>query len=231
MRLTGKPAGLSGHLGRFHLTFDTPNGNVDLKAATGGWREHFDLVLDLTRPPLIDAAIPPVGYYASGNAPSVLEAALAELPTLVGEFVKPQYFQYDASICAHSRSGVEACTRCIDTCPAEAIKSIGGIEKSFLSCPRSSVTPAQISPKKKALDKAVEWLRNNKPDASSLDEPTVKALATLTNTPTDLGYIAPEDKKDAIDDALDWLRNHQPTKKIMRRTSGDTLRDARELFC
>ena len=124
-QLSAKPATLSGHLGRFLLTFETPNGETDLKAATGGWREDFDLILDLSKPPLIDRPLPPIGYFAPGAAPERLEAALAELPTLVGQFEKPQYFHYDPAICAHSRSGIEACTRCIDTCPADAIMSIG----------------------------------------------------------------------------------------------------------
>ncbi|MBG7601916.1 MAG: 4Fe-4S binding protein, partial [Gammaproteobacteria bacterium] len=37
---------------------------------------------------------------------------------------KPKYFNYDASICAHARSGITACTRCIDACPAQAISSL-----------------------------------------------------------------------------------------------------------
>ncbi len=124
-RLTAMPAELSGHFGQFHLTFETLNGKIDLKAATGGCREHFDLVLDLSETPLIQSAILPIGYFAPGAAVGALDEALEELPGLVGEFEKPQYFQYDPSICAHSRSGIQACSRCLDTCPAEAIKSIG----------------------------------------------------------------------------------------------------------
>ncbi len=124
-QLFAKPAELTGHLGNFQLTLDTPKGEIDLKAATDGWRDHFDLVLDLCQPPLIDSALPPIGYFAPGEAPDSLEAALAELPTLVGDFEKPQYFQYDPAICAHGRSGIKACTQCIDTCPADAIVSIG----------------------------------------------------------------------------------------------------------
>ncbi len=124
-QLSAKPAELTGHLGKFQLTLDTPQGEIDLKAATDGWRDHFDLVLDLSQSPLIDSALPPIGYFAPGEEPDSLEAALTELPTLVGDFEKPQYFQYDPAICAHSRSGIKACTQCIDTCPADAIVSIG----------------------------------------------------------------------------------------------------------
>ena len=34
-------------------------------------------------------------------------------------------FDVDTNICAHSRSGQIGCTRCLDTCPAQAIKPAG----------------------------------------------------------------------------------------------------------
>ena len=92
--------------------------------ATGKTEGHFDLVLDLSSPPLLRSKIPPPGYYAPADA-AALQQALQELPTLVGEFEKPKYFRYNASICAHGRSGITACTRCLDVCPTDAILSIG----------------------------------------------------------------------------------------------------------
>jgi len=125
VRLAGRPAKLTGYLGRFGLEFETPSGTADLKQATGGWRDHFDLVLDLGEPALIASATPPLGYHRVGGAPAALEEALEGIPELVGEFQKPQFFQYDPDICAHSRSGIQACTRCLDTCPTDAIVSLG----------------------------------------------------------------------------------------------------------
>ena len=84
----------------------------------------FDLVLDLTTPPFLGSEIPPPGYYAPVDT-AALQQALQELQTLVGEFEKPEYFRYDASICAHGRSGITACTRCLEACPTDAIVSIG----------------------------------------------------------------------------------------------------------
>jgi ferredoxin len=67
----------------------------------------------------------PPGYLAPGEDPGALQAAVRELAGLTGEFEKPQYFHYDPSICAHGRSGMTACTRCLDTCPTGAITSLG----------------------------------------------------------------------------------------------------------
>lgn len=38
--------------------------------------------------------------------------------------IRPSYFNYDASICAHGVNGKIACRQCIDACPAEAITSL-----------------------------------------------------------------------------------------------------------
>lgn len=122
--IRGTVSSLAGHLGQFRLQMASPAATAALQAATGKTEGHFDLVLDLSRPPLLRSEIPPPGYYAPADA-AALQQALQELPTLVGEFEKPRYFRYDASICAHGRSGITACTRCLDSCPSDAIISIG----------------------------------------------------------------------------------------------------------
>ena len=70
--------------------------------------------------------MPPPGYYAPAG-PKALAPVLNELRDLVGEFEKPKYFRYDPDICAHGRSGLNGCRRCIDACPTQAISSLGGI--------------------------------------------------------------------------------------------------------
>ena len=55
---------------------------------------------------------------------SSLILAQTQLDELTGTFEKPRYFDYDASICAHARSGQIGCTQCIDACPAEAITAL-----------------------------------------------------------------------------------------------------------
>src|SRR5258706_519554 len=60
-------------------------------------------------------------------------AALASLANLeppdpveaVGEFEKPRYFAYRENICAHARSSITGCSRCIDICSTQAISADG----------------------------------------------------------------------------------------------------------
>jgi ferredoxin len=63
----------------------------------------------------------PPGYVWSGTDEPGLSAALEQLSSLTGTFEKPRFFEYDAAICAHGRSGQIACSRCIESCPADAI--------------------------------------------------------------------------------------------------------------
>ncbi|WP_321527489.1 4Fe-4S binding protein [Sedimenticola selenatireducens] len=116
----GRTLRIDGHLGAFRLQLGEPGKpNAELLTA--------DLILDLETEPQLDMPMKPPGYLCSGTDEPSLEQAAEQLRDLVGTFDKPRYFNYDASICAHGRSGQIACTRCIDACPAEAISSL--IEK------------------------------------------------------------------------------------------------------
>lgn len=83
-----------------------------------------DLIWDLSSEPLLEMPMKPPGYICSDSSEENVQAAIEALSNLVGTFQKPRYFNYDASICAHGRSGITACTRCIDACPAQAITSL-----------------------------------------------------------------------------------------------------------
>jgi ferredoxin len=100
-------------------------GAIDFSRDEVARKESFDLVLDLSREPLLRTHELPQGYLAPGDDP--LEQALAaqKLAALVGEFEKPRFFQYRAKICAHSRSGKEGCNACIDVCSSGAIRADG----------------------------------------------------------------------------------------------------------
>lgn len=126
-RVHGRPVGLTGYLGRFEVQTGSQPLSTALQLSLPGAKPAFDLVLDLTETPLIDNEVPPPGYYAPRGSGPALRAALAELPALVGEFEKPRYFRYNATICAHGRSGVSGCTRCLETCPTAAIVSNGDV--------------------------------------------------------------------------------------------------------
>jgi ferredoxin len=112
---------VQGRLGRFSVNLETPEGPVSLTEAAGLASEFFDLVLDLGDTPLIDYEVPPVGYFAPAGDDKALARALAELPEMSGEFEKPKYFNFKPDLCAHSRSEIVGCTRCIDACPTVAI--------------------------------------------------------------------------------------------------------------
>ena len=100
-------------------------GAIDFARADTLRKESFDLVLDLSREPLVRGRQAPQGYFAPGDDP--LEQALAAraLAALVGEFEKPRFFSYNAKICAHSRSGRSGCNQCIDVCSTGAIQADG----------------------------------------------------------------------------------------------------------
>jgi len=100
-------------------------GAIDFSRLENQRKERFDLVLDLSREPLLRTHQLPQGYFAPGDDP--LEQALAaqKLVSLVGEFEKPRFFAYKSKICAHSRSGREGCNQCIDVCSSGAIRADG----------------------------------------------------------------------------------------------------------
>merc|ERR1711988_386178 len=73
--------------------------------------------------------------------------------------------------------------------------------------PVRSAIPAK---QKKAVENAMEWLRNNDPNPDDLDEPAALALSNLTGIPLPKGTIPSKMKKQILDDAVDWLRNNDP---------------------
>ena len=100
-------------------------GAIDFDRQDTRRAERFDLVLDLHATPWIKLHQPPQGYFAPGGDAVAQAKAAVEIATLTGEFEKPKFFNYKASICAHSRSKQPGCTQCIDVCSAAAIRSDG----------------------------------------------------------------------------------------------------------
>jgi ferredoxin len=100
-------------------------GAIDFSRAETSRKESFDLVLDLSAEPLVRTPDLPQGYLAPGADPLEQALAAAKLAQLVGEFEKPRFFRYQERICAHGRSGITGCTRCLDVCSTGAIRPNG----------------------------------------------------------------------------------------------------------
>ena len=100
-------------------------GAVDFARTDVLRKESFDLVLDLSSEPLLRTPDLPQGYLAPGADPLEQALAAAKLAQMVGEFEKPRFFRYQARICAHGRSGITGCTRCLEVCSTGAIRADG----------------------------------------------------------------------------------------------------------
>lgn len=123
-----------GHLGAFELTVDdfataVPSSRDRLRfgASRNGAISNADIVLDLSGgTPLFPAHELRDGYVKADPADRAAVAkAVATAADLVGEFDKPRYIDFSADLCAHSRSRIIGCTRCLDLCPTGAIAPAG----------------------------------------------------------------------------------------------------------
>src|SRR6185369_5278323 len=95
--------------------------------ARNGAVSQCDLVLDLSGgAPLFPAAELREGYLRADPAdPAGVLRAVLKARDLVGTFDKPRYIDFNAAICAHSRSSIVGCNRCLDLCPTGAIAPAG----------------------------------------------------------------------------------------------------------
>ena len=96
---------------------------IDFERAQTARSDRFDIVLDLCDAPLLSMPQPPQGYLAPGPDAAALARAVGQLVQLSGEFEKPKFFEYKEKICAHGRSEITGCTRCIEVCSTRAIAS------------------------------------------------------------------------------------------------------------
>ena len=123
-----------GHLGAFTLTVDDtalplPSSRRALAfgPSRDGATSTCDIVVDLTGgTPLFPAHELRSGYLrADPGDPAAVERVLFEASHLVGTFDKPRFVDFHADLCAHSRSRITGCTRCLDVCPTGAIAPAG----------------------------------------------------------------------------------------------------------
>jgi ferredoxin len=132
--LKGTISGATGHLGSFTLRVDdyalpSPSSRDRLLFgdARNGATSTCDLIIDVSGGmPLFPAGELRSGYLrADPRDPAAVERVLGEAGGLVGEFDKPRFISFEAGLCAHSRSKITGCTRCLDLCPTGAISPAG----------------------------------------------------------------------------------------------------------
>ena len=130
----GKVGTATGHLGAFEVTineFAQPKPSsrnvLVFGGSRNGARSNCDIILDLTGgTAFFPASDLRDGYLrADPGSPAAMLQAVLKARDLVGTFEKPRYVTFDVKLCAHSRSGVTGCTRCLDLCPAGAIAPAG----------------------------------------------------------------------------------------------------------
>jgi ferredoxin len=123
-----------GCLGDFEVMVDdyaqsapSSRGELTFGPARDGAVSRCDLVLDLSGgAPLFTVSDLRDGYLRAdpGDPAAVLRAVL-KARDLTGTFDKPRYITFTEDLCAHSRSKIVGCHRCLDLCPAGAITPNG----------------------------------------------------------------------------------------------------------
>jgi ferredoxin len=130
----GRVQSAKGHLGAFEIVVDDyavpePSSRDALRfgAARNGAKSRCDILLDISGgAPLFPATDLRDGYLRAdpGDPATVLRAAL-KARDLTGTFDKPRYITFTKDLCAHSRSRIVGCRRCLDLCPTGAISPAG----------------------------------------------------------------------------------------------------------
>ena len=134
MIASGVIAGARGHIGDFEINVNgysqvrpSARAALDFGLKQDGAAAKCDLIVDLSgRAPLFPSHERRDGYYRIDPAdrPAMFRTLL-DVADMVGEFEKPRYVTFQESLCAHSRSRISGCTRCLDVCPASAIQPNG----------------------------------------------------------------------------------------------------------
>ena len=132
--LQGTIVSAKGHLGEFELKindFAQPSPSSRRALTFGPTRDgatsNCDLIVDLSGGfPLFPAHELRSGYLrADPRDPAAVARAIFEASHLVGTFDKPKFVNFHRELCAHSRSRITGCTRCLELCPTGAITPAG----------------------------------------------------------------------------------------------------------
>jgi ferredoxin len=180
-----------GYLGAFELTVDgyaqpvpSSRGALSFPTTRDGAISRCDLVLDISGgAPLFTASDLRDGYLrADPGDPAAILKAVLQARDLVGSFDKPRYVAFTEDLCAHSRSKIVGCTRCLDLCPTGAITPAGdhvainayicaGCGQCAAVCPTGAA--AYALPPADALMRKLRSLLTAYRDAGGAPPPTV----------------------------------------------------------
>jgi ferredoxin len=132
--LSGTIRAASGHLGGFKLRVDnyaapapSSRARLQFSALRDDVELQCDVLIDLSGgAPLFSSPDLRDGYLRADPADTaaVLRAVL-RARDLSGTFEKPRYITFTEHLCAHSRSNIVGCRRCLDLCPTGAIAPNG----------------------------------------------------------------------------------------------------------
>ena len=123
-----------GYLGAFEITVDdyaapNPSSRAEFEFGHGrnGATSRCDIFIDLSGDPsLFPAGDLRDGYLrADPRDPATVLRAVLKARDLTGTFDKPRYITFSEELCAHSRSRIVGCRRCLDLCPTGAIAPAG----------------------------------------------------------------------------------------------------------
>lgn len=123
-----------GHLGAFEILVDdfaaaapSCRSAIDFGQTRDGVVSHCDVILDLSgQAALFTPSDLRDGYVRADPAdPVAVLRAVIKARDLIGGFDKPRYIAFNQELCAHSRSGIVGCRRCLDLCPTGAIEPAG----------------------------------------------------------------------------------------------------------
>src|SRR6478736_3720151 len=166
-----------GYLGAFEITVDdyaapNPSSRAEFEFGHGrnGATSRCDIFIDLSG----DSSLFPAGDLRDGylradpRDPATVLRAVLKARDLTGTFDKPRYITFSEELCAHSRSRIVGCRRCLDLCPTGAIAPAGdhvaidahicaGCGQCAAACPTGAASYA-LPPSDTLLRKLRVWL-------------------------------------------------------------------------